>query len=63
MQEAISKYVHDGDRIVFGGFVTNRKPYAAVHEIIRQKKKDLYLQSHSMKKLNFEYLLKLYDIN
>lgn len=44
MQEAISKYVHDGDRIVFGGFVTNRKPYAAVHEIIRQKKKDLYLQ-------------------
>lgn len=43
MQEAISKFVHDGDHIVLGGFVTNRKPYAAVHEIIRQGIKDLYL--------------------
>jgi glutaconate CoA-transferase, subunit A len=45
MQEAISNFVHDGDHLVLGGFVTNRKPYAAVHEIIRQGVKDLYLQS------------------
>lgn len=36
MQEAVSKYVHSGDHIVLGGFTTNRKPYAAVMEIIRQ---------------------------
>jgi glutaconate CoA-transferase subunit A len=45
MQEAVSKFVNDGDHIVFGGFVTNRRPYAAVHEIIRQGKKDLVLES------------------
>jgi glutaconate CoA-transferase subunit A len=44
MQEAISKFVHDGDHIALGGFVTNKKPYAAVHEIIRQGIKDLYLE-------------------
>ena len=36
LQEAVSKYVKSGDHIVFGGFTTNRKPYAAVYEIIRQ---------------------------
>ncbi|MCH4889019.1 CoA transferase subunit A [Acidaminobacter sp. JC074] len=45
LKEAISKFVHDGDYIVFGGFTTNRKPYAAVHEIIRQEKKSLYIES------------------
>jgi glutaconate CoA-transferase subunit A len=44
MKEAISKYVHDGDCVTFGGFVTNRKPYAAVREIIRQGVKDLYVE-------------------
>ncbi len=47
MQEAISQYVHDGDRVVFSGFVTNRKPYAAVREIIKQGRKDLYVESPS----------------
>jgi glutaconate CoA-transferase subunit A len=45
MQEAISQFIHDGDHIVFGGFVTNRKPYAAAHEIVRQGIKDLILES------------------
>ena len=45
MSEAISQFVHDGDHITLGGFVTNRKPYAAVHEIIRQGIKDLYITS------------------
>ena len=36
LSEAISKYVHSGDSICFGGFTTNRKPYAAAREILRQ---------------------------
>jgi glutaconate CoA-transferase subunit A len=36
LSEAISTFVHDGDHIAFGGFTTNRKPYAAVYEILRQ---------------------------
>ena len=40
MSEAISKFVKDGDHIVIGGFTTNRKPYAALYEILRQGKKD-----------------------
>lgn len=36
LSEAISKFVHNGDHICFGGFTTNRKPYAAVREILRQ---------------------------
>jgi len=43
LHTAIEKFVHDGDCITFGGFTTNRKPYAAVHEIVRQGKKDFYL--------------------
>lgn len=44
MKEAISRYVHDGDCLALGGFVTNKKPYAAVREIIRQGIKDLYIE-------------------
>jgi glutaconate CoA-transferase subunit A len=36
LSEAVSKFVHHGDHIAFSGFTTNRKPYAAVYEIIRQ---------------------------
>lgn len=39
LSEAVSKFVHDGDHLVFGGFTTNRKPYAAVYEILRQGRK------------------------
>lgn len=45
LQEAIAKYVEDGDHISFGGFTTNRKPYAAVHEILRQGKKDFVVEA------------------
>jgi glutaconate CoA-transferase subunit A len=44
LKDAISKYVKDGDSIAFSGFTTNRKPYAAVYEILRQDIKDLYIQ-------------------
>ena len=38
--EAIGKFVHDGEFLFIGGYVC-RPPFAAIHEIIRQKKKDL----------------------
>ncbi|RVU54674.1 glutaconate CoA-transferase subunit A [Anaerosphaera multitolerans] len=40
LKDAISKFVEDGDVMSFGGFTTNRKPYAAVYEILRQGQKD-----------------------
>ncbi len=40
MKEAIEKFVNDGDTLYIGGFI-HAEPYAAVHEIIRQKKKGL----------------------
>lgn len=40
LQDAIAKFVENGDSISFGGFTTNRKPYCAVHEILRQGQKD-----------------------
>jgi glutaconate CoA-transferase subunit A len=43
-EEAVSQFVHDGDCLALGGFVTNRRAYGLVMEIIRQKKKDLYLE-------------------
>lgn len=42
LSEAIKAYVHDGDTIYAAGF-THLIPYAAGHEIIRQKRKDLVL--------------------
>ena len=36
MHDAIAAYVQDGDTLSFSGFTTNRKPYAAVHEVLRQ---------------------------
>lgn len=42
LQNAISSHVQDGDLIYLAGF-THLIPFAAGHEIIRQKKKDLIL--------------------
>lgn len=42
MNEAIAKYVHDGDTTYLAGF-THLIPFAAGHEIIRRGKKDLTL--------------------
>jgi len=44
MKTAIQKHVHDGDKIYIGGLV-HGEPYFAVHEIIRQRKKDLTISS------------------
>lgn len=40
MQEAIERFVHNGDVAFLGGLVAC-EPYAAVHEIIRQRKRNL----------------------
>ena len=40
LHDAVAKFVESGDCISFGGFTTNRKPYAAVGEILRQGQKD-----------------------
>ena len=42
LNEAISKYVQDGDTVYAAGF-THLIPFAAGHEIIRQRKRDLVL--------------------
>ncbi|NLA27659.1 MAG: CoA transferase subunit A [Firmicutes bacterium] len=38
--EAIKKHVNDGDFLFIGGYIA-RPPFAAIHEIIRQKKREL----------------------
>ena len=42
MDEAIRRFVQDGDSVYIGGFI-HGEPYAAIHEIIRQGKRDLTL--------------------
>jgi glutaconate CoA-transferase subunit A len=42
LPEAVAEFVHDGDTIALEGF-THLIPYAAGHEIIRQKRKNLTL--------------------
>lgn len=42
LSDAIAKYVHNGDTVYCAGF-THLIPFAAGHEIIRQKRKDLIL--------------------
>lgn len=42
MKDAVARHVHDGDTVVIEGF-THLICFAAAHEIIRQKRKDLVL--------------------
>jgi glutaconate CoA-transferase subunit A len=42
LAEAIGQ-IRDGDMLTFGGFTTWRRPMAAIHELIRQGKKNLHL--------------------
>ncbi len=45
--EAVSQFVRDGDYLASGGFGTNRIATAALHEIVRQKKRDLGFAGHT----------------
>jgi glutaconate CoA-transferase subunit A len=40
LHDAVAKFVESGDCICFGGFTTNRKPYAVMGEILRQGQTD-----------------------
>lgn len=46
-EKAVQKFVSSGDCVALGGFVTNLRPYTLVREVIKQKKRDLYLESGS----------------
>ena len=46
-EQAVAAFVHDGDCLALGGFSTNRRAYGLVREIIRQKKRNLYIESGS----------------
>jgi len=47
VQEAVSRFCHDGDYVASGGFGANRIPTAALHEILRQKRRDLGFAGHT----------------
>jgi len=47
LKTAVRRIVTDACHLSIGGFTVNRNPMAAVHEIIRQKKRDLHLYAHS----------------
>jgi len=46
-EEVVKTMVNDGDYIAIGGFGANRIPTAIVHEIARQKKKNLGFAGHT----------------
>lgn len=47
LREAVEENLHDGDYLVVGGFGANRTPLAAVHEIVRQGRKNLAFAGHT----------------
>ena len=48
LKDAISRFVQNGSHISIGGSTANRNPMAAVYEIVRQQKKNLYLYGSIM---------------
>lgn len=44
---AVNSLINDGDYLAVGGFGTNRIPTALLHEIVRQRKKNLGLSGHT----------------
>jgi len=47
VQDAVSHLIQDGDYIAVGGFGAVRIPTAILHEIVREKKKNLGLSGHT----------------
>jgi len=47
VKEAVSTYIHDGDYLGIGGFGADRIPTALLHEIVRQRKKNLGFAGHT----------------
>jgi glutaconate CoA-transferase subunit A len=46
-EEAIQRFVHDGDMVALGGFTVTRNPMTLSREVARQGKKNLHLVAHS----------------
>ncbi len=47
VKEAVAKYIKDGEYFAAGGFGSNRIPAAVLHEMVRQKKKNLGFSGHT----------------
>jgi len=47
VKEAVSRFVKDGDYLASGGFGANRISTAVLHEILRQRKRDLGFAGHT----------------
>jgi glutaconate CoA-transferase subunit A len=47
VQEAVSRYIHNGDYLASGGFGTVRISTAVIHEIVRQRKQHLGFSGHT----------------
>ena len=47
VKEAVERFVHDGDYVASGGFGANRIATAPLHEILRQKKRNLGFAGHT----------------
>ena len=47
VQKVVSEMIHDGDYIAVGGFGMIRIPTAVLHEIVRQRKKNLGFAGHT----------------
>jgi glutaconate CoA-transferase subunit A len=47
VQEAVSRYIPDGSYLAVGGFGSNRISTAILHEIVRQKKRNLGFSGHT----------------
>lgn len=56
LQEAVSRYIHDGDVVAVGGVGRNRSPMALVREIVRQGKKNLHIVGRE-KGMDFDMLI------
>jgi len=46
-EEAVSKFIKNGDQLALGGFTVNRNPMLLTREIIKQGIKDLHVVCHS----------------
>jgi glutaconate CoA-transferase, subunit A len=46
-KEAVSAFIQDGDYLGVGGFGSNRIPTALLHEVVRQRKKNLGFSGHT----------------
>jgi glutaconate CoA-transferase, subunit A len=47
VREAVTRFVHDGDYLASGGFGSNRIATAPLHEIVRQRRRNLGFAGHT----------------